>query len=169
MNKEQRTAYVAALDHLESVYRRKNADYGNSAHHTYVEFGEVALVIRISDKLSRLQTLLSGAEAKVKDESILDTIGDAVTYLIILCAEMDTKRKGLGLEVNKARTDNIDQVYRLFDLLRTSDRFEEQTINDDQWRDSLIATWKIPRLCARRIRYMELAASLLAKYVSLTT
>ena len=67
------------VNHLIDVYTAKNKDYGNSAHITYVEFGEVALVIRISDKLSRLQSLMLSGEQNVKDESIADTIGDAVT------------------------------------------------------------------------------------------
>lgn len=169
MNKEQRAAYIAALDHLESVYRRKNADYGNSAHHTYVEFGEVALVVRISDKLSRLQTLLSGAEAKVKDESILDTIGDAVTYLVILCAEMDTERSDLDTETNKARQDNIASVYFLFDSMRGSYLWQWENMEDDQWRNALVSAWKDSNRACRRYFYMKLAAALLCEYVSLTT
>lgn len=169
MNKEQRAAYIAALDHLESVYRRKNADYGNSAHHTYVEFGEVALVIRISDKLSRLQTLLSGAEAKVKDESILDTIGDAVTYLFILCAEMDTERSDLDEETNKARQDNIARVYELFNGMKYTDLWYFAYSEDDQWRNNLMSIWKTEERELRRCLYVELTLALLNRYVSLTT
>lgn len=49
-------------------------------------------MVRISDKISRLATLLDVREAQVKDESVADTIRDAINYLAILLAYLDTRK-----------------------------------------------------------------------------
>ena len=46
-------------------------------------------LIRLEDKLSRLDRLTSGAEQKVKDESIRDTLMDLANYTIMTLMELD--------------------------------------------------------------------------------
>jgi hypothetical protein len=50
-----------------------------------------AILVRITDKLSRISRLLDH-EAAVADESIQDSIDDAVNYLAILGALIESKR-----------------------------------------------------------------------------
>lgn len=75
-----------------SIAKRKNADYGGGGADPYKNFKgsllvgvnpERAILVRITDKLSRVSTLL-GQEAQVKDEAIEDTIDDAINYFAIL-------------------------------------------------------------------------------------
>lgn len=73
---------------LHESYAAKNHDYGNSFSELYAEFGLLSSVIRLSDKLGRLKTLLK-AEAKVKDESIRDTLLDMANYCVMTVMEMD--------------------------------------------------------------------------------
>lgn len=70
------------------LYKAKNADYGNSFSKSYKEFGLTAPIIRMSDKLERLKTL-SKQDAKVKDESIKDTLIDLSNYAFITVIEME--------------------------------------------------------------------------------
>lgn len=44
-------------------------------------------MVRISDKLGRIENLLSGADRQVDDETLLDSIGDLATYSIMMAAE----------------------------------------------------------------------------------
>lgn len=97
---------------LLDTYLAKNKDYGNSAHRTYVEFGEAAYVIRISDKFSRIKRLLSSGERMVNDESVLDTIGDAITYLFMLCADLIEDDASADKDVRMGMTDNIDTTIK---------------------------------------------------------
>jgi hypothetical protein len=75
---------------LTELYERKNADYGNSFSKSYEEFGLTSPVIRLSDKVERLKTL-SKQEAKVKDESIQDTVMDIAVYAMLTLMELMNK------------------------------------------------------------------------------
>lgn len=68
-----------AIEKFKALYIAKNADYGNSADSTFMRFGSIAYMVRLCDKLNRWENLLA-KEALVKDESLLDTIGDFFCY-----------------------------------------------------------------------------------------
>ena len=75
---------------LTSLYARKNHDYGDSFHKSYVEFGETMLAIRLDDKLNRYKTLIKvpAKDRKVLDESLQDTLMDLANYAIMGLMEM---------------------------------------------------------------------------------
>ena len=65
-------------DELNSLYERKNHDYGDSFHQTYIEEGMAMPRIRLGDKFSRFKTLSrilssDSDQQAVTDESIRDT------------------------------------------------------------------------------------------------
>lgn len=62
------------------TYVRKNNDYGNSVEKGFEEFGDLSLLVRITDKVERLKSLLKGNQQMVNDESIDDTILDLGCY-----------------------------------------------------------------------------------------
>lgn len=77
---------------------RKNADYGCSAWETPVLTPwldvDDAILVRMSDKLQRLRTLMSADEQHVKDESIRDTMRDLAGYAILYLAKPDGGEQG---------------------------------------------------------------------------
>lgn len=75
-------------EQLNDIYKKKNSDYGSSFSKTRKEFGNVAILIRLSDKLERLKTLMLGAKQEVNDESIADTLMDLANYAIMELVEM---------------------------------------------------------------------------------
>lgn len=146
---------------LAAVYAAKNKDYGNSAHQTYLEFGEVALVIRISDKFSRLQSLLESGEQNVKDESIFDTMGDAITYLAMLIAEIECDIE------DAPEGENIETVRSTLEDLGLCDVAYDATIEDGQfYREWLIEIYKgVLDARDRADEYYHLADTLLDQYI----
>ena len=68
-------------DSMADLYERKNKDYGDSFGKSNNEFGEIAGLIRLSDKLNRLKTLVD-SKAEV-DESKKDTLIDLANYAIM--------------------------------------------------------------------------------------
>jgi hypothetical protein len=74
--------FIDITDSLTEIYQAKNQDYGNSFEKTLDRFGLVASIIRLSDKMNRIESL-SQTKAKVKDESIEDTLLDLANYAIM--------------------------------------------------------------------------------------
>ncbi len=75
-------------EELTALYRKKNHDYGDSFHMTYVKWGLPMAAIRLGDKLQRFETLIK-AEGEVKDESVRDTLIDLANYAIMTVMELD--------------------------------------------------------------------------------
>ena len=82
--------FVSICETLRTIYITKNADYGNSFDDTVREFGIVAAVVRMSDKMERLKTL-SKTNARVKGEAISDTLRDLANYAIMTLMAMEAK------------------------------------------------------------------------------
>lgn len=79
-----------AHDELLQTFVDKNADYGNSFESSLEEYGLIAALIRMDDKMGRLRTLIK-SEAKVKDESISDTLRDLSNYALMASVWFDNK------------------------------------------------------------------------------
>ena len=84
--------HKSVCDELNALYERKNHDYGDSYHNTYLKWGLTMAAIRLEDKLSRFETLIR-AEGKVQDESIRDTLIDLANYAIMTVMEIDREEK----------------------------------------------------------------------------
>lgn len=78
---------------MADVYAAKNHDYGNSFFFTRERYPN-AILIRLFDKLNRLDTLIDGESAKV-DESIDDTLVDLANYAVMELVErrMEERKK----------------------------------------------------------------------------
>lgn len=74
--------FIDITNSLTKIYQAKNQDYGNSFEKSLYKFGLVASIIRLSDKMNRIESL-SQTKARVKDESIEDTLLDMANYVIM--------------------------------------------------------------------------------------
>ena len=74
---------------LQELYHRKNLDYGDSFHLSFLEEGLAMPRIRLGDKYLRFKTLTSGETQRVSDESIRDTLIDLANYSIMTIMELD--------------------------------------------------------------------------------
>lgn len=110
-----------------ALYDRKNADYDNSFHHTVERFGLVAALVRVTDKMERIKRLQS-SKAQTRDESLRDTVSDAVNYLLMFSAEMICGTWTLADESRvEGEAENITVVHRLMDALA-----EDELLLDEQ-------------------------------------
>lgn len=72
------------------IIGRKNRDYGDHKNSdpfgNFRRHGLKGFLVRIDDKLARLNTFCDNGRLAVMDESVLDTIVDAANYLAIMAA-----------------------------------------------------------------------------------
>ena len=78
-------------EELNSLYARKNHDYGDSFHISFVEEGMAMPRIRIGDKFNRFKNLSRSTKQEVNDESIRDTLIDLANYAIMTILEMENE------------------------------------------------------------------------------
>lgn len=79
--------HLRLLFKIHDTYRKKNHDYGDSFSDLFKKFGLVSPVIKLYDKMSRLESLCN-KEALVNDESIEDTLLDMANYAIMTVLEL---------------------------------------------------------------------------------
>lgn len=92
-------------DILNKVYEQKNHDYGDSFSKTYKELGIISAVTRITDKYNRLVSLAKGAEQKVREESIRDTLLDLANYCVMTTMEIDKESREVDKDGQRQETE----------------------------------------------------------------
>lgn len=99
----------ADVKRMLEIAEAKNHDYGGKDSNPFANFmavehlgaasAETGIAVRMTDKLSRIITLLNN-EAKVNDESITDTLLDLANYALILKALISYKKQLNGPAVH---------------------------------------------------------------------
>lgn len=82
----QPTVFQEIALNIADTLERKNHDYGDSFGKLYREFGDMSVLIRLTDKLERFKTLIHN-EQLVEDESIEDTLRDIAGYAVLTLKE----------------------------------------------------------------------------------
>ena len=89
---EEAAQFKEVVNGMISTYVRKNHDYGNSFDKSLDKFGLVASVVRIGDKMIRIESQAQ-KKAMVQDESIRDTLLDMANYAVMTVMWMDNQKK----------------------------------------------------------------------------
>ena len=79
--------HKAICEELHALYEKKNHDYGDSFHLSFLEEGMAMPRIRLGDKLNRFKTLSKNDGAMVA-ESLRDTLIDLANYAIMTIMEL---------------------------------------------------------------------------------
>lgn len=82
--------FMDITTNMAKTYAAKNHDYGNSFEQSCNKFGIIAAIVRMGDKMNRLESL-AVKKAEVKDESIKDTLLDLASYSIMTVMWMNNK------------------------------------------------------------------------------
>ncbi len=75
----------------KELFRKKNADYGDA----FATYGSIGVLVRIGDKIQRLQSINSRGITLVDDEKLRDTLIDLHNYsaMCIMLLDENNKRK----------------------------------------------------------------------------
>ena len=100
--------HESLLRQIHDTYIKKNHDYGDSFSRSFKKYGLVAAMVRMEDKWNRLDNMASGAEQKVADETIRDTLLDLAGYCIMTTMELDKQK---NIENQKAFEEQVRNIY----------------------------------------------------------
>ena len=76
-------------EEAKSLFKQKNADYGDA----FADYGTVGVLVRMGDKIRRLQSISNKGINLVKDESLRDTLIDLHNYAAMAIMLLDEKNK----------------------------------------------------------------------------
>ena len=71
------------------LFKKKNKDYGDS----FATYGPIGVIVRIGDKISRLNSITKNGINMVNDESLRDTLIDLHNYSAMAVMLMDEKNR----------------------------------------------------------------------------
>ena len=113
---------------MHQIYLKKNKDYGSSFDRQYDKYGMTSVLIRLSDKLNRLEQITRAGTIEVKDESIDDTLLDLANYAILALIKRQKGKADSGdaafVELSEPYKDNgADPDYKI-----------EEPDTDDGWK-----------------------------------
>lgn len=89
-------------DEMADTYVRKNATYGDSFATSVSKYGFISALTRISDKFNRIENLILGAENKVSDERLEDTLLDLACYSVMTLISLR------GAKIPDVDFENVD-------------------------------------------------------------
>lgn len=105
------------------TYLQKNRDYGNSVDKTRLQLGKKADLVRMADKIHRVEQLAINAQDAKVAESIEDTILDLVVYMAIYESGKD-----------RETMEQLSSPSRLIDLI---ENLEDIVLHPRDWFDEL--------------------------------
>lgn len=88
------------LQQIHDTYVKKNHDYGDSFSRSFKKYGLVAAMVRMEDKWNRLDNMALGAEQKVADETIRDTLLDLAGYCVMTTMELDREKENEEMDIS---------------------------------------------------------------------
>ncbi len=89
-----------------AIMRAKNYDYTSGSIDPYANFrssevlgvpAELGVLVRVMDKLKRIQTFVTKGDLEVKSESVDDAISDIVNYMILVQGLIKSRLKESGI------------------------------------------------------------------------
>ena len=89
------------------LFKRKNQDYGDA----FANYGVVGVLVRMGDKIARLQSISTKSVSLVDSESLRDTLIDLHNYsamAIMLLDEDDLKKMKQQLDILMQRNQDKD-------------------------------------------------------------
>lgn len=85
-------AFRAITNKMRNTFEAKNTDYGNSFHKLFEECGMTYAYGHLAEKLERINSLRKN-KAKVKGESMKDSLYDLANYAILTIMELEKTEK----------------------------------------------------------------------------
>tara|TARA_B100000035_G_scaffold277806_1_gene256324 strand:- start:1396 stop:1848 length:453 start_codon:yes stop_codon:yes gene_type:complete len=103
MDSKREQQMAAVQTEALELFAKKNADYGDA----FADYGPVGVIVRMGDKIRRLQNITKNSVSFVKDESIRDTLIDLHNYAAMAVMLIDEEYTEKGLSISDADAEPI--------------------------------------------------------------
>ena len=91
------------------LFKKKNQDYGDA----FANYGPIGVLVRIGDKISRLQSITNSNISLINTESLRDTLIDLHNYSGMAIMLLDESNKKNKLKKLDTETDiNLFNAYK---------------------------------------------------------
>lgn len=121
------------LQQIHDTYIKKNHDYGDSFSRSFKKYGLVAAMVRMEDKWNRLDNMALGAEQKVADETIRDTLLDLAGYCVMTTMELDRQN---DFEKQRAFEEQVRDEFLNISSKDTIPNIEKETTTERETIDT---------------------------------
>lgn len=121
------------LQQIHDTYIKKNHDYGDSFSRSFKKYGLVAAMVRMEDKWNRLDNMALGAEQKVADETIRDTLLDLAGYCVMTTMELDRQN---DFEKQRAFEEQVRDEFLNTSSKDTAPNIEKETTAERETIDT---------------------------------
>jgi hypothetical protein len=88
LQEHRQRQYEKVQEEAKELFKRKNATYGDA----FASYGTVGVLVRMGDKIRRLQQIDNSGINLVDDESLRDTLIDLHNYSAMAIMLMDEKK-----------------------------------------------------------------------------
>ena len=114
------TSNINRVEQMETIqkeglelFRKKNQDYGDA----FASYGVIGVLVRMGDKISRLQSITTNSISLINSESLRDTLIDLHNYSAMAIMLLDEDKKK---NVNSGRLFKgyLSAENNCFDLLK---------------------------------------------------
>ena len=114
------------IEKLAKVYVAKNKDYGDSFTRSLDKRGIVASIVRMEDKMNRIDSLYDKPTTEV-DESLVDSLEDLANYAIMTAIWLEKQVEDMSNYVRYWDDDDFEDDY--------DDLFDDDIERELDWND----------------------------------
>ena len=114
------------VEKLTKVYVAKNKDYGDSFSQSLDKYGILASLIRMGDKMNRIDSLYDKPTTEV-DESLVDSLEDLANYAIMTAMWLEKQAEDIRSHVKHWDDDLSEYDY--------DDLFDDDIERELDWND----------------------------------
>lgn len=105
MSTMDRTQQLAVIqEEAKELFNKKNADYGDA----FATYGTVGILVRLGDKIQRLQSISKTGIQLVGDEKLRDTLIDLHNYAAMGIMLLDEKTTNIDTDDDVQLEENVD-------------------------------------------------------------
>ena len=119
------------VEKLTKVYVAKNKDYGDSFTRSLDKRGIVASIVRMEDKMNRIDSLHDKPTTEV-DESLVDSLEDLANYAIMTAIWLEKQVEGMSNHV-RYWDDDFEDDFDDFDDF--DDDYDDDIERELDWND----------------------------------